>query len=400
MKGYLSIREAAEKWGVSERRVNQYCSEGRIPGAQRFGISWAIPDSASKPSDPRKNKNREGYSKPQKKLELYPGFMPLMHTVFEPGKCMETIAQIPPGAKREIALAEYYYFSGQAEKAMQKAELYLTHPEAAYRLSACLIYAYACLSMGQISHARYALNEIKKTLAEGAKQAPHIRAIEAFVASASAVLLHLPLPEKLPPMEDFLPLLPTGLRAFALYVLAHYLYLKEDYSRSAGIVEATLAMGGEEYPIPAIYLHLVAVMDYMSLREREKAEVHVLAAWKIAQPDDLIEGLGEHHGLLGGMLEAVIKPNWPEDFKRIIDITYRFSSGWRRVHNPITGHDVADDLTTTEFAVAMLTARGWTQQEIAEHMNISANTVKSHLAQVKKKLDVKNRKDLKKYMLL
>ena len=35
MDGYLSIREAAEKWGVSERRINQYCSEGRIPGAER-----------------------------------------------------------------------------------------------------------------------------------------------------------------------------------------------------------------------------------------------------------------------------------------------------------------------------------------------------------------------------
>ena len=159
-------------------------------------------------------------------------------------------------------------------------------------------------------------------------------------------------------------------------------------------------MGGEKYPIPAIYLHLVAVMDYMSLCEWEKAECHMLAAWEKAQPDDLIEGLGEHHGLLGGMLEAVIKPKWPEDFKRIIDITYRFSSGWRRVHNPMTGHDVADDLTTTEFTVAMLTARGWTQQEIAEHMNISANTVKSYIAQVKNKLYVKNRKELKKYMLL
>lgn len=36
MKGYLSIREAAEKWGVSERRVQQYCLSGRIPGAERF----------------------------------------------------------------------------------------------------------------------------------------------------------------------------------------------------------------------------------------------------------------------------------------------------------------------------------------------------------------------------
>ena len=400
MKEYLSIREVAEKWGVSERRVNQYCTEGRIPGAQRFGYSWAIPDSAEKPGDPRKKKKHTVFPKLEKKIEFYPDFMPLMSTAFEPGTCKEIIEQIPAGPKQEIALAEYCYFSGQAEKAMRKAELYLTHPEAACRLSACLIYAYACLTMGQITHARYALNEIKKTLAKGAEHTPYIRALEAFVASASAVLLHLPLPEEIPPLHEFLPLLPPGLRAFALYVMAHYLYLKEDYSRSAGIVEATLAMDGEKYPISAIYLHLVAVMDYMSLREREKAEYHMLAAWEKARPDDLIEGLGEHHGLLGGMLEAVIKPNWPEDFKRIIDITYRFSSGWRRVHNPITGHDVADDLSTTEFAVAMLTARGWTQQEIAEHLNFSVNTVKTHLTQVKKKLNVKNRKDLKKYMLL
>lgn len=37
MERYLSIREAAEKWGVSDRRINQYCSEGRIPGAERIG---------------------------------------------------------------------------------------------------------------------------------------------------------------------------------------------------------------------------------------------------------------------------------------------------------------------------------------------------------------------------
>ena len=125
----------------------------------------------------------------------------------------------------------------------------------------------------------------------------------------------------------------------------------------------------------------------------------ILTAWEIARPDDLIEAFGEHHGLLGAMLEATIKPNWPEDFRRIIDITYRFFSGWRRVHNPITGHDVANDLTTTEFAIAMLAARGWTTQEIAQHLNISANTAKRHISEAMKKLKVKNRKDLKQYML-
>ena len=53
IKGYISIREASCRWGVSERRVDQYCAEGRIPGAPRFGRSWAIPADAEKPSDPR-----------------------------------------------------------------------------------------------------------------------------------------------------------------------------------------------------------------------------------------------------------------------------------------------------------------------------------------------------------
>ena len=44
--------EASYRWGDVERRVNQYCSEGRIP-ASRFGRSWAIRKSAEKVSDPR-----------------------------------------------------------------------------------------------------------------------------------------------------------------------------------------------------------------------------------------------------------------------------------------------------------------------------------------------------------
>ena len=396
---YITAREAAEKWGVSERRINQYCAEGRIPGAERFGGAWAIPAGAEKPGDPRKQKTQTAPPSAKQAPELFPGFMPLMNTPFRPGSCKEAIARMEAGPKKDIALAEYHYFSGQAEKAMQETEGYLTAADGGIRLSACLIFAYACLSMGRIDHARSALGEIRRTLASGGETDPAARAMEAFVAFAAAVLLHLPLPEEMPPAESFLPLLPPGLRAFALYVQAHYLYLKEDYANSAGMVEGALAMGASAYPISAIYLHLVAVMDYMSLKATEKAQTHLLTAWEIARPDDLIEAFGEHHGLLGAMLEAAIKPDWPEDFKRIIDITYRFSSGWRRVHNPITGHDVADDLTTTEFAVCMLAARGWTTREIARHLNISANTAKRHISEAMKKLKVKNRKDLKQYML-
>ena len=130
-----------------------------------------------------------------------------------------------------------------------------------------------------------------------------------------------------------------------------------------------------------------------------EARGHLLAAWGLARPDGLIEPLGEHHGLLGGMLEAVIKPGWPDDFRRIIDITYRFSAGWRRVHNPVTGDDVADNLTTTEFAACMLAARGWSNAEIAAHMGISVNRVKECISKSLRKLGVNSRKELGRFLL-
>lgn len=396
MGEYLSIKEAAAKWGVSERRVNQFCAEGRIEGARKLGGVWAIPAEAVKPSDPRRKKDQEA---PAARPTRNPALMPLMNTPFEPGRCTAYIRAMEAGPVQEIAWAEYYYFSGQPEKAIRATEPFLTDEDLGLQLSACWIYAYANLSVGQIQRAKFALSQVQKTLTAGAEKTPQLRAAEAFVAAGAAVLLHLPVPKDLPPTADFLPLLPPGPRAFALYIQAHYLYLQKEYGKSVGIVEATLAMGAEQYPISAIYLHLVAVMDYMSLRQPERAQGHLLAAWDLARPDDLIEGFGEHHGLLGGMLEAVLKQDFPEDFKRIIAITYRFSSGWRRVHNPETGHDVADNLTTTEFAAAMLAARGWTNQEIGDHMNISPNTVKRYISQVLKKLNIEHRQDLKQYML-
>ena len=50
---YLSTFEIAEKWGISPRRVGILCNENRIPGAQRAGSRWIIPEDAPKPPDAR-----------------------------------------------------------------------------------------------------------------------------------------------------------------------------------------------------------------------------------------------------------------------------------------------------------------------------------------------------------
>ena len=50
---YMTVKQAAEKWGISDRRVRILCSEGKIPGITRRGRSWMIPLDARKPEDGR-----------------------------------------------------------------------------------------------------------------------------------------------------------------------------------------------------------------------------------------------------------------------------------------------------------------------------------------------------------
>lgn len=57
MINYLSVTEAAKKWGVSERSVRGYCADGKIHGAVRKGKTWQLPENAQKPE--RINKRAE-----------------------------------------------------------------------------------------------------------------------------------------------------------------------------------------------------------------------------------------------------------------------------------------------------------------------------------------------------
>ena len=45
---FISTTEAGKKWGLSSRRVGILCSEGRIPGTQKTGNTWLIPEEDRK----------------------------------------------------------------------------------------------------------------------------------------------------------------------------------------------------------------------------------------------------------------------------------------------------------------------------------------------------------------
>ena len=62
---YMMLKEASEKWKISVRQVNDYCTDGRIPGAVKMGTVWLIPKDSQKPADKRykSTRSKEGEGK-------------------------------------------------------------------------------------------------------------------------------------------------------------------------------------------------------------------------------------------------------------------------------------------------------------------------------------------------
>ena len=59
---HISVKEAAERWDISERWVQKLCVENRIPNVQCFGRSRMIPKDAEHPNDLRRKSLAENHA--------------------------------------------------------------------------------------------------------------------------------------------------------------------------------------------------------------------------------------------------------------------------------------------------------------------------------------------------
>ena len=56
---WISVRQAADKWGITDRRVQALCKNGQIDGVMRLGRAWLIPKDTPKPTDGRARNGRK-----------------------------------------------------------------------------------------------------------------------------------------------------------------------------------------------------------------------------------------------------------------------------------------------------------------------------------------------------
>lgn len=194
-------------------------------------------------------------------------------------------------------------------------------------------------------------------------------------------------------------MLPERLRLFAVYVMAHQMYLNGEYWSAYGMCKAALLMTNDVYPISMIYIRCMMAMCRINRKDMQESQSEFMKGWNLAKMDNFIEPFIEHHGLLRGLVEACIRKNDPDGYRKITDGVLFFSRGWMVIHNNETKKKVTNELSTMEFSIAMLAGEGWTNKEISAHLGISVNTVKHYLTDIFSKLNVKKRDELKNYML-
>ncbi len=383
---FESAAQAAERLNCTVRAIQKWAKEGKLPGAYKDGRDWKIPPDACRPG--------EGMP------IYYPNEpYPLVH-LFQPGKALAYVESIEDPDDRAMALCEYYYMIGELKECSIITEPYLDSPNPILRSTAAVFCLFSNLCRGHLNKSQYA-HQVLQTEYERLEDATvsnELKALNVLSSTLMRMQLHLDLEEKFH-MVEYTKYLDRGLRLMACYTAAYRAYHKQDYARSLGIVETALSLDVNHYPVPRIYLYIIAAMDLMNLMRVKDAELCMEEAWRIAEPDGFVFPFVEHYSLLQGLIEKRFKKNHPDTYQKILSFANQYNENWYRVYNWANQGQLPKGLTQMEFTIAMLYSRNWRAKEIAAHVGLSERTIMNYIAAIYDKLQINGKKDLERFML-
>lgn len=84
--------------------------------------------------------------------------LPLLNSSFEPGRAREVVEGFVDVDLRNIARAELFYFTGQAEECCEITRRYLSSRVIELKLSACILYGYSNLTLGNVAERSYPIS--------------------------------------------------------------------------------------------------------------------------------------------------------------------------------------------------------------------------------------------------
>ena len=321
-------------------------------------------------------------------------FMPIWQP-FTDIKTETMIGSLSDEEERAVAFAAHSYFQARYEEAVRESQCLLNSPCPEIRATALLLHSMANVGLGNTALVRADFAALNQSMQQPENE--KMAAVYDALRFLLAVFFHAD-GEIEPVSDEHATVLPEGTRLYLLYAVAHALYLEKRYQQALGVAKSALVMAAGRFPSVCVYLNLVGSMVATNLQDADLAKTFFYRAWQLAEPENYIQPFVEHHGMLQGQIEKYIRDEQPEVYERIAEKVLAFSRGWMKIHNPDSANKVTDRLSPYEFALAMMAAKGKSNQEIADYLHLSTNTVKSHLSLIYQKVEVSNRRELEQYL--
>lgn len=404
---YQKVEDLARQWGVSARRIQTLCSQGKIEGAFRFGRDWMIPKDAKRPVDGRRKEaqaSKISESQTGQPLPRNTPFLYMTDLYSVPGTADACVENLADNHEAQVLFeAEVAYSRGQIDKVYDSANYLLNRHSGLYAmLSAGMLLALCAIWRGDL----YMWRKAKQHIAHADAKDDNDRDIMLFTITAIDSMLYdvATFPEWFkigcfePLHKDSLPAAKVYYAKY-LYAAAYALAVKQLelegmkglslMSILPGTIEPMISQAVADNSIMAeAYLRMTCAVIYQNSGNEAQAIRHVDRAIKLALPDRLYGFLAEYCRTLGPLLERRLTRVDPEAWKTVKGLYKTYNEGWSKLSGTVRGKTIITTLSPKEREVAKLAAFGMQNSEIAEKLHMSLSGVKQAIRIVSEKTGV------------
>ena len=396
----MTVKEAAERWGVTTRRVQGLCKEGKIKGVERWERTWMIPSHAVLPSS-------SSDKDPHVPMPRRTPFLDMTNLYSEAGHADESVALLENNHEAHSLLEAFIdYRRGEIDRVYEKARYFLKAHSGFYAiLGGGILLALCAIWRGDI----FLFNDAKRHICEAPSKTESDREIISLTLAVvnSTIYDNKDFPdwfrhgsfEKLP--SDSHPAAKVFYIKY-LYKTAFALASKQmQINDMAGLsfmkmipytIEPMISQAiVDQTVLPEAFLRLSCAVAYHNAGERDRAIAHLDKAIALTLPDGLYGVLTEYVRHFDGLLEERLDLVDKGATERVRELYRTYSVGWAKLSGSVRNRAIAANLTAREREVAKLAAFGYTTKDIATMLFISESTVKQTVLRVVQKTGVKDR---------
>ena len=276
---YLTVKEAAEKWGLGTRIVTLYCAENKIEGAVKRGNLWLIPEHAGRPADKRRREQPAPRHSLSDELACLLAATTVPMPIHNPDAILDAVREERLSLQYE---AELSYLRGDFARTMRCYQR--TDGDDAARLRACPVTIAAAISLGDY-RAYTEIDTYLKKCAEVHRGSGAAAFAEQALATAAVSIIAPNMAPDWLKEGDFSALAPQA-KPNALYLRAKYFHCLNKYDAMLAVAQTALTLSAQPqgFTTTDIYLRVTCAVACHCLGRDDEARRWLLEAMR-RRPD-------------------------------------------------------------------------------------------------------------------